>query len=94
MSDENPGPPYGPSGGNVVSVYRGGFNPSEISVDAGIIITWTNKDSGPQSVTSDAGLFDGIIGSNGSYSYRFSTSGTYQYFNRINPDATGKIVVN
>jgi hypothetical protein len=35
-----------------------------------------------------------ILSINETYSYTFSTEGTYQYHSRINPDMTGKVVVN
>jgi plastocyanin len=89
-----PGPTGGPSDKNVVSVYRGGFNPAIITVAAGDTVTWTIKDGNTQSVTSDSGFFNGIISSSESYSYKFSILGTYQYFSRINPNLTGKVVVN
>ena len=83
----------GPSGSNTVSVSHGAFYPAEVTITAGDIITWTNTGSGAQSVTSDSGWFDGILGINATYSYRFSTPGTYSYHSRITP-MTGKVVVN
>jgi plastocyanin len=95
MSDGSGSGVYeGPAGINVISVDRGGFNPAEITVAAGTTITWTNKGLDTQSVTSDDGLFNSIISSNESYSYKFLDAGTYQYFNRINPGVIGKVVVN
>jgi plastocyanin len=95
MSDGGgPGPTGGPSGKNVVSVNRGGFDPAIITVVAGDTVTWTSKDGNTQSVTSDSGFFNGIISSSEIYSYKFSIVGTYQYFSRINPNLTGKVVVN
>jgi plastocyanin len=91
--DGSGGVTEGPSIINEVSVSRGGFYPPVMTVAAGTIITWTSTD-GPQSVTSDSGLFEGIITSGENYSYRFSTIGTYLYHNRINPNVTGKVVVN
>jgi plastocyanin len=65
-----------------------------ISVEAGNLITWTNKDDIVESVTSSTGQFDGIITSHGSYSFQFSTPGTYPYYSRMNPNLTGKVIVN
>jgi Plastocyanin len=95
MSDGSGSGVYeGPTGINVISVDHGGFNPAEITVAAGTTITWTNKGLDTQSVTSDDGLFNSIISTNGSYSYKFLDAGTYQYFSRINPGMIGKVVVN
>ncbi len=94
VSDDNPLPHQPDPIMNEVSVQRGGFNPMVISVDAGTLITWTSKDDITESVTSSTGLFDGIISSYGSYSYQFSTPGTYPYYSRVNPNLTGKVIVN
>lgn len=93
MSDDNLPPQPDPIM-NEVSVQRGGFNPMVISVEAGTLITWTSKDDIAESVTSSTGQFDGIISSYGSYSYQFSTPGTYPYYSRMNPNLTGKVIVN
>jgi len=94
ISDESgQGVTLGPSGSNTVSVSHGAFYPAEVTITSGDIITWTNTGFDAQSVTSDSGWFDGILGINGTFSYRFSTPGTYSYHSRITP-MTGKVVVN
>jgi plastocyanin len=71
------------------------FNPSVITVAAGTTITWTNKASIAHTVTSDTGLFDsGDIGSNGTFSFKFATAGSYLYHCAIHPSMTAKVVVN
>ena len=71
-----------------------GFSPATITIAAGTTITWTNKDEVVNIVTSETGLFNGVISSNETYSYMFSTAGNYQYFNRVHPSITGNIIVN
>lgn len=87
-----PGIP-GPSVKYNVSI-SGGFSPSELIVTAGTIVTWANLDSPTQSVTSDDGLFDGIVSTNSTYSYKFEFAGTYTYHSRMNLNMIGKVVVN
>ena len=95
MSDgSGPGVTEGPSGMNMISIQGSVFSPAEITIAAGTIITWTNNNDVAESVTDKSGHFDGIISSNGTYSYLFSTPGTFQYFSRMNPTMTGKIIVN
>jgi hypothetical protein len=92
--DDTLPPPAPPHIMNEVSVYFGAFSPAVMTVDAGTLVTWTNKDGNAESVTSNSGQFDGIIDSYGSYSYQFLTPGTYPYFNRMKPNITGKVIVN
>jgi len=70
------------------------FDPMTITVNEGTSITWTNKDATAHTVTSDNGLFNsGNIGSNGTYSYTFSTAGSYPYHCSIHPMMTATVVV-
>ncbi|MGE5429904.1 MAG: plastocyanin/azurin family copper-binding protein [Syntrophomonadaceae bacterium] len=62
------------------------FVPASITVTAGTTVKWTNKDSFQHTVTSGTpeapdGKFDsGLISQNGTFSYKFDTKGTYNYF--------------
>lgn len=77
------------------------FAPATVSVTAGTIVTWTNDDTMAHTVTSDTGLFDSSVldasalyVSPGTFSYTFSTPGTYPYHCTIHPSMTGTVVVN
>ena len=95
MSDgSGPGATLDPSGMNMISIEGSAFSPAEITVAAGTLVTWTNNNGWAESITDKSGLFDGIIGRNESYSYLFSTPGTFQYYSRMNPSMTGKVIVN
>ena len=93
--DSGNGATLGPSGYQV-SVGDGfnSFYPGEINISAGDMVTWKNNSPEIESVTSENGLFDGILGTNESYSFKFVSIGTYTYYNRIHPGMSGKIVVN
>ena len=81
-------------GANEVWIQNMTFNPSTISVTAGTTITWTNKDAIGHTVTSDAGLFDsGVIATNGTYQYTFSTTGSYAYHCKIHPGMIASVTV-
>jgi plastocyanin len=85
----------GSPGANEVWIEGMAFTPSVITVASGTTITWTNKASIAHTVTSDKGLFDsGDIGSMGTFSFKFSTAGSYQYHCAIHPSMTAKVVVN
>ncbi len=76
------------------------FNPKNKTISAGTTLTWVNKDPVNHTVTSGTpgspdGLFDsGTIGSGGTFTHTFNTSGTFKYYCRIHQDImTGSITV-
>lgn len=79
---------------NEVWIQGMAFNPSTITVTVGTTVKWTNKDSASHTVTSDTGLFDsGSIANSATYTFTFTTAGTYQYHCTIHPTMTAKVVV-
>ena len=70
------------------------FNPGNVSVQVGTIVTWINQDTKPHTVT-DVGVFDsGPIPPNGGrWSWGASAVGSYTYHCLIDPDMNGTIVV-
>src|SRR5581483_1380489 len=77
------------------------FMPATITVAPGTTITWTNEDTAPHTATSgapgatDAGAaFDsGRLDQGQSYSFTFTTPGTYDYFCTFHPFMLGTVVV-
>jgi plastocyanin len=88
------GGPKGP-GTNEVFIQGMAFDPATITVAANTTITWTNKDAVAHTVTSDTGLFDsGSIATNGTFSFTFSTAGTYAYHCTPHPSMIATVKVN
>ncbi len=57
------------------------FMPADLTVVTGTTMTWTNQDSFPHTVTSDAGGWDsGILFQGQSYAVTFATPGTYPIY--------------
>lgn len=82
-------------GVNEVFIQGLAFNPRTITVAANTTITWTNKDAIEHSVTSNTSLFDsGLIGSNGTFTYTFTTAGTYSYHCKVHPSMTASVTVS
>jgi plastocyanin len=82
-------------GTNEVWIQGMAFIPSTITVAAGTTITWTNKDATSHTVTSNTALFDsGTISSNGTYSFKFTVTGTFQYHCTLHPSMTATVIVN
>jgi hypothetical protein len=93
LSDQPDTPsPSGPGGYYVL--VGGGYYPAELKISVGDMITWTIDGSAIESITSDDGLFDGIVSANESYSFKFLSVGTYPYHSRVHSNLIGKVVVN
>ncbi len=81
--------------GNSISIDNFTFRPQNLKVKAGTTITWTNRDDIPHGIASATNAFakSNALDTDDSYSFTFTTPGTYQYFCYIHPHMTGTIVV-
>lgn len=84
-----------PAAPTVVSIGNFTFAPQTLTVKAGTTVKWTNKDDIPHGIaaTNNAFARSGALDTDDSYSFTFTTPGTYQYFCYIHPHMTGTIVV-
>jgi plastocyanin len=80
---------------NGISIDNFTFNPPTLTVKAGTSVTWTNKDDIPHGIASANNAFSRskAMDTDDSFSFTFTTPGTYQYFCYIHPHMTGTIVV-
>ena len=70
------------------------FEPMTISVKAGTVVAWSNKDDEPHTVASDSGLFrSSALDTNERFTFKFDKPGTYHYVCSIHPKMIGTIVV-
>ncbi|MGB7101664.1 MAG: cupredoxin family copper-binding protein [Xanthobacteraceae bacterium] len=70
------------------------FNPQTLTVKAGTTVTWTNKDDIPHAIAAVGKQFKSkVMDTDNSYSFTFTTPGTYAYFCSLHPHMTGTIVV-
>ena len=78
-----------------VSIDNFTFGPQTLTVKAGTTVTWTNKDDIPHGVASSNNAFtkSRALDTDDSYSFTFTTPGTYQYFCYIHPHMVGTVVV-
>ncbi len=87
-------PPSVSGEGVEVEIEDFAYVPGTITIKVGTTVTWTNKDSVGHTATSDDGVFDsGMLGKDSSYSYTFTTAGTYGYFCKPHPYMVATIVV-
>ena len=73
------------------------FTPSQITVQKGGTVTWTNNDSMTHTVVDDlsnvGGPSSGDIAPGATYSFTFNKTGSFQYHCSIHPSMRGTIVV-
>jgi amicyanin len=87
-------PPSVSGEGVEVEIEDFAYVPGTITIKVGTTVTWTNKDNVGHTATSDTGVFDsGMLGKDSSYSYTFTTAGTYGYFCTPHPYMVATIVV-
>jgi len=78
-----------------VSIDNFTFTPPSLTVKAGTTVTWINRDDIPHGIASANNAFtkSKALDTDDSYSFTFTTPGTYQYFCYVHPHMTGTIVV-
>lgn len=70
------------------------FDPVNITVTKGATVIWTNKESAIHTVTSDISVFDsGDLDKNKTFSFHFTTVGTFPYYCNHHSGMTGKVIV-
>jgi len=85
-----------PRASNSVSISGFSFGPSSLTIDTGDSVTWTNNDGASHTATSTSGpvSFDsGGISGGGTYTFSFTTAGTYDYRCDIHTSMTASITV-
>ncbi|MGE7434053.1 cupredoxin domain-containing protein [Kitasatospora sp. NPDC001175] len=89
-------PAGAPAATDSVAIKNFAFAPAAITVKAGTTVTWTNQDTDAHTVTSQnkAGALNSqALNTGQSYSYTFTTPGTYGYLCTIHPFMTATVTV-
>jgi plastocyanin len=80
--------------GSQVTIENFEFNPATLTVPIGTTVTWISHDDEPHTVTSSENVFASAgLDADETFSYTFSTPGTYTYYCKLHPHMTGTIVV-
>lgn len=69
------------------------FNPRNLHVPAGAVVTWQFTDNIPHNVRARDGRFQSETMTDGAFSYKFEEPGEYAYVCTIHPRMTGVVVV-
>lgn len=83
-----------------VYVVNDKFTPARIQVAPGATVTWTNRDTVPHNVTlspvvisASGNLESGLLYPGQSFSYTFTSSGTFQYYCQEHLGMIGTVIV-
>ena len=94
-----------PAGGSTTTVSANSviirdmaFLPASVTVKVGTTVTWTNQDPYVHTVTGDGtnapkGFDSGNLSTGKSYSFTFTTPGTFTYHCKIHPQLIGSVIV-
>ena len=72
--------PKGSPGANEIWLEYKAFNPTQLTISAGTTVTFTNKDNADHTATSSNYFDSGKIKSGDSYTFTFTTAGTYYFY--------------
>ena len=85
-----------PKATKTVMIMNYAYSPASLSVAVGDTVTWTNMDTAPHTVTVTSGpvqFNSGNLQKGQSYSYTFTTAGTYKYYCAVHPDMKASVTV-
>jgi plastocyanin len=78
----------------MVSIDNFTFEPPRMTVKAGTVVTWYNKDDIPHTVVASGEAFRSkTLDTDDKFTFTFTAPGTYEYFCSLHPHMTGVIVV-
>ena len=90
-------PPASTGEGNTIAIKNFAFDPSTLTVKAGMVVTWVNQDGAPHTIVSDTGspaaFSSDSLSTGTSYTFTFTRPGTYTYHCSIHPSMKGTIMV-
>jgi len=80
-----------------ITIQNFAFSPGSATIKAGTKVTWTNQDSVPHQIASDnssaVSFLSNPLSTGQSFSFTFTTSGTFPYHCAIHPFMTSTIIV-
>jgi plastocyanin len=90
-------PPASSGGGNTITIKNFAFSPPALTVKTGTVVTWMNQDGTTHAIASDAGspavFSSDPLSPGSSYTFTFTSAGTYPYHCSIHPSMKGTIIV-
>ncbi|MEV5957736.1 cupredoxin family copper-binding protein [Streptomyces sp. NPDC051987] len=90
------GVPRASAAGHQVVMSGYAFAPRSLTITAGETVTWVNQDQAPHDVKTTSGpasVHSPMLDKGGTWSYTFTTAGTYGYVCTVHPGMTAQLVV-
>jgi plastocyanin len=79
---------------NVVTIDNFTFSPKDLTVAVGTTVKWVNHDDIPHTVVEKNTTFRSkALDTDDSYSFTFTSAGSFDYFCGLHPHMVGKVVV-
>jgi len=79
---------------SVVTIDNFTFSPKELTVAKGTTVRWFNHDDIPHLVVDkDKAFRSKALDTDDSFSYTFTSAGTFDYFCALHPHMVGKVIV-
>ncbi|WMT78914.1 cupredoxin family copper-binding protein [Bradyrhizobium sp. Ash2021] len=79
---------------NVITIDNFTFSPKELTVAVGTTVKWVNHDDIPHLVVENNKTFRSkALDTDDSYSYTFTSAGTFDYFCGLHPHMVGQVIV-
>ena len=83
-----------PAAASQVEIKAYEYLPATLTVPAGTTVTWTNHDDEPHTVTDSEKVFASPgLDADETFSYTFTTPGTYTYRCALHPHMTATVIV-
>ena len=80
---------------NVITIDNFTFTPKDLTVAVGTTVKWVNHDDIPHTVVEKKTTFRSkALDTDDSYSFTFTSAGTFDYFCGLHPHMVGKVIVN
>jgi plastocyanin len=79
---------------NVITIDNFTFTPKELTVAVGTTVKWVNHDDIPHTVVEKKTTFRSkALDTDDSYSFTFTSAGTFDYFCGLHPHMVGQVIV-
>src|SRR3954453_21818870 len=79
---------------NAVTIDNFTFGPKELTVPVGTTVKWVNHDDVPHTVVEKKTTFRSkVLDTDDSYSFTFTSAGTFDYFCSLHPHMVGQVIV-
>jgi len=79
---------------NVITIDNFTFSPKELTVAVGTTVKWVNHDDIPHTVVEKKTTFRSkALDTDDSYSFTFTSAGTFDYFCGLRPHMVGQVIV-